>query len=416
MDMTESSASDQTPAPSLKTASTISPIVMKTYYEQFYPFKLFGRWLGYGTIGATTEGIKNIFSLREWSFTLDIAGADVYQRYQSFENADALRDHVIKVCPAKIDIGAICNVMPKEHRKVREFRCETREFVVDIDMTDYDDVRTCCNGTAICDKCWKFLAIAMRIIHTSLTEDFGFQHVMWFFSGRRGVHCWVSDETARNLTNEQRSAVAEFLSVTRATVTNPLHPALQRGMDVIREHFEEVVVDDQGLLDSRDKFEAFVSRAFEGDMQAKLCELWDSHGKRPRDLLNKVVNTVEKEIKPSKQGIELRKSLTWLYLSHAYPRIDVNVSIQINHLLKAPFCVHPKTGFICVPISPDQFESFRPGNAPSVFGLVDADDADNASAKGFKAAIAQMEGFIKRLETSIRKSRIEKQQANTMDW
>ena len=64
--------------------------------------------------------------------------------------------------------------------------------------------------------------------------------------------------------------------------------------------------------------------------------------------------------------------LTVIIFSHVYPRLDAEVSKHMNHLLKAPFCVHPKTGRVCVPIDPskcDEFDPFSSG-APKVRDLL----------------------------------------------
>merc|ERR1719228_2597406 len=64
-----------------------------------------------------------------------------------------------------------------------------------------------------------------------------------------------------------------------------------------------------------------------------------------------------------------------IMLQFAYPRLDIAVSKGLNHLLKAPFCIHPKTGRVCVPFRVAKVDSFDPETVPAVLKLVEEIDA-----------------------------------------
>lgn len=70
--------------------------------------------------------------------------------------------------PEKIDIGPLYNVDPQRRAAygaaggAAVFAPVERELVFDVDMTDYDDVRTCCQGADICRSCWPLMTLAVK--------------------------------------------------------------------------------------------------------------------------------------------------------------------------------------------------------------------------------------------------------------
>jgi len=81
-----------------------------------------------------------------------VTQAGAYIRNLKFDSWAQLRDRMVADAPAKVDLGPIRT--PKGEL--------LKELVIDIDATDYP--RPCCEGTAVCRRCWPLVAGAVVVV------------------------------------------------------------------------------------------------------------------------------------------------------------------------------------------------------------------------------------------------------------
>lgn len=229
---------------------------------------------------------------------------------------------------------------------------------------------------------------ACKTLERALKDDFGFKHLLFVYSGRRGMHCWVCDKAARKLSNEYRSAVADYLSVVapgankarteiRFNGCEEAHPSLAEAYKICLHYFKD---DKDGVLQGQDILrkgphlanilatvgsaeKESISKYVADHPEATSLDIWKQF-----ELLD-----VERRLHATsfKDKQSAKVALTEIVLQYTYPRLDINVSKQMNHLLKSPFVVHPKTGRVCVPIDPLKIDQFDPKEVPTIGRLVE---------------------------------------------
>jgi DNA primase small subunit len=336
---------------------------MRAFYSRLFPFRPLFQWLNHSAVPTPA------FAHREFAFTLP---NDAYLRYQSFPTADVLRKQCIQMLPSRFEIGPQYSTNPRDRKTVRKasaFRPIMKELVFDIDMTDYDDIRTCCTGANICHKCWGFITMAIKVIDVALREDFGFKHILWVYSGRRGAHAWVCDKRARELDDQKRRSIAGYLELLKGgdqggkkvNARRPLHPHIERSLNILKEHFQTAILEKAAHL---------LNLLPDPTLRAALQKKWDSSPSRPSASKWADIDTLAKSGALSKTSRDLLEAKQDIVLEYTYPRLDAEVSKKLNHLLKSPFVIHPGTGRVCVPIDTRKVEEFDPFTVPTVTQLL----------------------------------------------
>lgn len=294
------------------------------YYKKYFPCVLIWRWLG-----------CDRHRLREFAYSgKNKDGKEFFTRYKTYVSAVSFRTGISVYGLQRIEIGPEYNRDPLEREKVEIYPVR-RELVFDLDINDYDNVRSCCTGTNICIKCWIYIRAAIKVITHMLTKAYGFKHIMWVFSGRRGVHCWVKDRDAMNMDMESRQSVLSFMK--EPSVHN-ISPIQEECIGILNQIFVGQVLPQLNVISNeKTMFPASVVEIqLPKDKDSE--ELWFFH---------------------IPQSVRLK-----ILLYYMWPRLDSEVTKSMNHLIKTPFSVHPATGKISVPIPPNEIDSFDPNRSP----------------------------------------------------
>lgn len=180
---------------------------------------------------------------------------DTYIRYLAFSDWEALKREAVRLNPSRFEIGPVYSASPRDRKTLRKtaFKPIQKELVFDIDLTDYDDIRTCCEKANICQRCWFFITQAIKVIDASLRQDFGYKHILWVYSGRRGAHAWVCDKRARLLDDSGRRAIVSYLEIVRGgaqsgkkvELRRPIHPSILRSLDILKPGFSTGILQEQ---------------------------------------------------------------------------------------------------------------------------------------------------------------------------
>eukprot|EP00916_Digyalum_oweni_P003469 GHVL01006282.1.p1 GENE.GHVL01006282.1~~GHVL01006282.1.p1 ORF type:complete len:386 (-),score=51.69 GHVL01006282.1:149-1306(-) len=313
-------------------------------------------------------------------------------RYRSYKGQGDFKQDVMNMTKEgmlvrKMDIGPVYDKPPStKQRSVDPLVPLSRELIFDIDMDDYDPIRTCCEGAKVCPKCWRFLTIAVRVITRSLRQDFGFFHSIWIYSGRRGIHCWICDARARLLSNEQRGAVADYLALVTGDLKNSRinlpsyqyrHPHVKATLKISKNYFSKIILEQKTFDFSENRSAKCIDpmkaiKMYFSDEVVKWAEEQKSRQKPSQsvDFWHRLESIVS-----NSKSFNDKTAIEDMVLLYTYPRLDINVSKSMNHLLKSPFCVHPKSGRICVPImfkheDDPVLDQFNPDTVPTLCQIV----------------------------------------------
>ncbi len=411
---------------------------LEVYYEYCYPVQLLWKWL------SNMDGAEDLVLHADYKEVLQIADESQttreiafsfkeggYKRPLFYKSFRLFRQDILQMKPTSIHIGATYrSIIPP----LIADGVKLRELVFDVDMDDYKLVidRTKCEcksseSKSVCKVCWIVMKAGMRVLYNILNKDFGFNHIYFFYSGRRGFHCWVTDHRAKMLSRVARQSIlnnmyrpciphehaqfrvhkterviSTYSHSKRRDIFNSLclwkiNPSLERDYTCLLSTFKELCYKFE-MCKGKEGYTHMIE-LFLNDASDRFAMRYKEKNDKPKlsrhgCFFHVVIATVYEYMRPFVTPCEVSDSsyasnwrrvpprrplfpkysiitlLPRIVFYYLGPRIDEGVTLGMTHLTKSPFSVHKDTRQICVPVS-HTIPQFDPSSVPTIDQLLE---------------------------------------------